>query len=284
MAIITGTEAELKNLYTSEEMNILKEAIKRKAKKDEVASLPSNDADSKTEMSIPDPIEVHVKNTMSNEEYMACSMMIAVCKNMIQKSITDAAEKNGVSVSDALKNCDAWIKGFVDFPFPFFNFEQMQEQDYKNDEFSLSANPEVIEAIVNIKNVPDLKNAVIGALKDAGPKGNLASYSNTDKKFTYFGVLTAYQEKDIAMRIVEFSMNMKNTEVKSLCGGVQKTHLDTHYRTYVFTADKEMMIMMQSKMKDKTIEIISQYFLNFLEEFYKAEYEKYKKMMESLIK
>ena len=86
------------------------------------------------------------------------------------------------------------------------------------------------------------------------------------------------------MRIVEFVMKMQNTEVKSLCGGTVETHLDTHYRTYEFTADKEMMMMMQSRMKDKTVEIISDFFISFLEEFYRKQYEQYLKMMELTVK
>ena len=39
---------------------------------------------------------------MSYEEYQACSMVMAVCQNMVQKTITDTAEEAGIT--DALKN------------------------------------------------------------------------------------------------------------------------------------------------------------------------------------
>lgn len=228
------------------------------------------------QMSIPEPLDVKANNDMPEEEYKACSMIIAVCKNMIQKTITETAQRNGIGAADALKNMDSWVKGFTDFPFPFFDFESMQEQDYKNDEFVLNTDPQIMEAIVNIENVPALKKAVISALTESGNNGNIASYSNTEKDFTYFGVITGYEAKCISMRVISFTMHMKNTEVKSLCGGVTKTHLDSHYCTYLFTADKEMMIKMQSKVKDKMLDTISAYLMDFIEEFYGEQYERFK--------
>lgn len=235
-------------------------------------------------MTIPEPMSIDAKGDMSDEDYKACSLIVNVCRNMIQKTITDIAETNNIPLSEALKNTDSWIKGFVDFPFPFFNFESMQEQDYKNDEFSLAANPEVIEEIVNIDGVPSLKKAVIGALKKAGPKGEIASYSNTEKNFNYFGIVTAYEQRAISMRIIAFSMNMKETNVKSLCGGVQKTHLDSHYKTYLFTADKEMMIKMQSRVQDKLLDTIGKYLTDFIEAFYQDELIKYKNALSGAMK
>lgn len=235
------------------------------------------------DMSIPEPMNIEANQDMSDEDYKACSMILNVCQNMIQKTITDAAEQTGIKPAEAIKSMDSWVTAFCDFPFPFFNFESAQTQDYKNDEFSLSANADVIESIVNIDGVPALKKAVISALKSAGPKGNLASYSNTERNFNYFGIVTAYEKNDIAMRIVAFSMNMKETKVSALCGNTEKTHLDSHYTTYLFKADKEMMIKMQSKVEDKMLDTISKYLNDFIESFFGDELQKYKQKISQLI-
>ncbi len=245
--------------------------------------LRSANENSLGEMSIPEPMIIDARQDMDENEYRACSMLVNVCKHMIQKTLTDTAEKNNIDAAKALKDMDLWVKGFVDFPLPFFTFESMQEQEYKNDDFCLSANADVIEQIVNIDGVPSLKRAVISALKSSGEKGNIASYSNTEKSFSYFGLITGYEQKQISMRLVSFTMNMKNTNVSSLCGMVEKTHLDSTYRTYHFTADKALMMAMQKNMEGKIIEVVSKYLLDFIEVFYGEQMERYKKMLDELI-
>ena len=132
--------------------------------------LRSANENSLGEMSIPEPMIIDARQDMDENEYRACSMLVNVCKHMIQKTLTDTAEKNNIDAAKALKDMDLWVKGFVDFPLPFFTFESMQEQEYKNDDFCLSANADVIEQIVNIDGVPSLKRAVISALKSSGEK------------------------------------------------------------------------------------------------------------------
>lgn len=44
---------------------------------------------------------------MSTADYSACSMVMAVCQNMIQKTISDAASEAHIEAVVALKNMDA---------------------------------------------------------------------------------------------------------------------------------------------------------------------------------
>ena len=218
------------------------------------------------DMSIPKPVEVDVNGTMSVEDYKACSMVMAVCQNMVQKSITEAAKTAGIAATDALKNMNAWVQGYVDFPFPFFNFKDTQNDVYQKKDFSLTADPDVVETIVNIKNLNGLKDAVIGALKKSG--GNMASYEGTDRNFNYFGVITGYNETEIATRVIKFQMNLKTTKLDSLCVHYTQTNLDTAYDTYQFVADKELMIKMQQKMGDQLVDYMADKLLEFAKQFY----------------
>ena len=225
------------------------------------------------DISIPKPLEVNVNGTMSAEDYKACSMVMGVCLNMVQKSITDQAAKVGVPADEALKKMDAWVQAFVDFPFPFFTFKDTQSDTYHKTEFSLNTDPDIVEKIVNIKNVQGLKDAVLGALKNSG--GDIASYSGTERDFKYFGVITGYNETEIAVRVIKFALHMKQTDAKSLCVTYHQTSLDTDYDTYQFIADKMLMIKMQAKMGDKLADYFAEQLLEFVKCFYDQEFRNY---------
>jgi hypothetical protein len=234
------------------------------------------------QMSVPEPVTVNANGTMTVEDYKKCSTLMAVCQNMVQKSLVNAAKAAKVEPDAALKNMNAWLQAYMDFPFPFFNFKDSQSKDYKKDDFVLNADPEVIASIVNIKDVAGLKDAVIGALKKS--QGNLASYSNTKQAFKYFGIITAYNETEIAIRVIKFAMNMEQTDVESLCVKAQKTHLDSNYDTYQFVADKILMIKMQEKMGDKVIEYMADKLLEFVKAFYDQQLAAYQQSLEKALK
>ncbi|WP_020476487.1 hypothetical protein [Zavarzinella formosa] len=250
----------------------------------EAAAAPATGSGDKVngDISIPQPLTVDVNGTMTPADYKACAMVMAVCQNMVQKSITDAAKVAGIEAADALKNMNAWVQGYVDFPFPFFNFKDTQSDVYYKADFSLTADPDVVESIINIKGVQGLKDAVVGALKKSG--GNLASYEGTDRKFNYFGVITAYNETEIAMRVIKYQMNLKTTVVDSLCVHYSQTNLDTAYDTYQFVADKDLMIKMQAKMGDQLIDYMATKLLAFVEAFYDKELGNYQKNLADLLK
>ncbi|MDR2534549.1 MAG: hypothetical protein LBD29_00775 [Treponema sp.] len=224
------------------------------------------------DMSIPEPVKVNCNGDMDPNVFRDCSTIMSVCTNMVQKMITDAAKAAGVNAKDALKNIDAWVTSFVDFPLPLFNFTEAQSQDYKNSEFSLSVNTDAVESVVNIKNVPDLKNAVIGALKKSG--GEIARYKSEKRDFTYFAVITAYTSKSIDVRVVTYQMHLQETDVQTLCGGVHKTKLDSHYDTYVFSADANFMQKLSQKIEGRTIDYFGEKLYGFITDFYDAELEK----------
>jgi hypothetical protein len=273
--------------FTKEDLPFLVEAMHRKAETHNpmiLAAVEGAGAEDKVsgDMSIPKPLEVDVNGTMSAEDYKACAMVMAVCQNMVQKSITDAAKAAGVEAADALKNMQAWVQGYVDFPFPFFNFKDTQSDVYHKRDFSLTADPDVVAEIVNIKNVDGLKDAVVGALKKSG--GNLATYAGTDRKFNYFGVITAYNETEIAIRVIKFQMNLKSTKVDSLCVHYSKTDLDTTYDTYQFVADKDLMIKMQATMGDRLVDYMAEKLLDFVKAFYDKQLSTYQQNLADLLK
>lgn len=216
------------------------------------------------EMSIPQPLTVDVNNGMTEEDYNSCAFIVSVCQNLIQQVIVDNAEKQQKEPSAAIRSVEAWVDGFLKFPFPFFNFLDFQEDRYKEDNFSLNANADVVENIVNIKGCDDLKVAVVSALRGGGNDGKLVAYSNKDRDFTYFGVVTAYTQTEVQIRVICFTMHMQNTEVKVLCGGSQKTALDSHYVTYRFAANKALMIAMQQAIKDPYVENVAKLLMDFL--------------------
>ncbi len=219
---------------------------------------------------------------MSTEEYKARAMVMTVCQNMVQKSLADAAKTAGIAAADALKNMNAWVQAYVDFPFPFFNFKDTQSDTYKKNNFSLTADPDVVEQIVNIKNLSGLKDAVIGALHKSG--GNLASYQNTERAFNHSGVITGYNQTEIALRVIKFQMHLKTTDVKSLCVSYQQTNLDTAYDTYQFVADKDLMIKMQSKMGDQLIDYMAAKLLDFSKAFYDKQLLEYQEALSDILK
>jgi hypothetical protein len=279
----------MSNSYSKEDLSFLVKAMERRAKtRNKITRVALTDdrtgANDKVGggMTIPKPVTVDVNGTMSASDYKACSTIMAVCQNMVQKSITDAAQQAGVTAGDALKNMNAWIKAYTDFPFPFFNFKDTQSQIYQKDGFSLTANPDAVATILNISNLAALKDAVVGAIRSAG--GNLASYENTDQKFNYFGIVTAYFDTEIAIRVIKFQMNLKQTKVSSLCAGVEKTRLDTAYDTYQFAADKDLMIKTQAKMGDKLVDYFAEKLLEFVKAFYDAQFEEYLKNLAQSLK
>ena len=276
--------------FTKEDLPFLVQAMNRKADSKKamlraaITGAPQIGVADKVggDMSVPKPITVDVNGTMSADDYKACSMIMAVCQNMVQKSITDAAKTAGVEAADALKNMNAWVQAYVDFPFPFFNFKDTQSDVYKKSDFSLTADPDVVAKIVNIKGLDGLKDAVVGALQKAG--GNLASYAGTDRKFCYFGVITGYNETEIATRVIKFQMNLKTTDVKSLCVSYTKTNLDTSYDTYQFVADKELMIKMQEKMEGQLIDYMAEKLLAFVKAFYDQQLADYQQNLAAVLK
>jgi hypothetical protein len=276
----------MSNSWTKEDFPFLVEAMDKKVKSIGAKTLEALSIDEKDKvnggMSIPQPVTVDVNGTMSQKDYDACAMMMAVCQNMVQKSITDAASKAGVEQTEALKSMNAWVKAYVDFPFPFFNFKDTQSDVYMKKDFSLTADPDIVENIVNIKGLAGLKDAVIGALRKAG--GNLANYENTDRKFNYFGVITGYNSTEIAVRVIKFQMNLKTTKVKSLCVTYKKTNLNTAYDTYQFVGDKDLMIKMQQKMGDKLIDYMAEKLLQFVKDFYDKQLVSYQENLANILK
>jgi hypothetical protein len=254
-----------------------KKAVKPPLLKDEQPKIGGD-------MSIPEPMQVNSNGDMDIAVYKKCSTIMTVCVNMVQKMLTDAGNEAGVSPAQALKNIDAWVAAFADFPLPVFNFSETQSQAYKKDDFALSVNPEVVESIVNIKNVAALKDAVVKALQDSGSqgKGNLVSYSNQQRDFNYFGIITGYKATSIDVRIVSFQMHMKNTDVKTLCGGVQKTSLDSNYDTYMFSADSEMMQKLSDKMGDKLIDYFADQLYTFIQQFYDDQLKNFKNTLKNI--
>lgn len=220
-------------------------------------------------MSIPEPLAVNCNNGMTEEDYNSCAFVNSVCRNVIQQVIVENAEKEGRNPNEAIRDINAWVDGFLKFPFPFFNFVDYQADHYKEDNFSFNADEKVIESIVNIKGVPDLKNAVFTALHSAGEDGKLLAYSNRDRDFTYFGVITAYTQTEIFMRVICYTMHMQSTDVKALCSKTQKTSLDSSYVTYRFSADKSLMIAMQKSIQSEYVESVAEQLLEFLKKMNK---------------
>jgi hypothetical protein len=249
---------------------------------DPPAAVGADDKVPPGQMSIPQPVTVDVKGTMTVDDYKACAMCMAVCQNMVQKTLTDAAKIAGVEPEVALKNMNAWLKAYLNFPFPFFNFKDTQRNEVKKASFSLKADPDVVESIVNIKGMDGLKDAVVGALKKAG--GNLASYQNSDQAFNYFGIITAYNETEIAVRVIKFAMNMKTTDASSLCVTYSSTSLDSLYDTYQFTAEKDLMIKLQQKMGDQMVDYMANKLLEFIKSFYDHELVAFQTDLASMLK
>jgi len=233
------------------------------------------------DMSIPEPVQVNANGDMSNEDYEKCSFIMAVCTNMVQQTITNAALDAGVNIQDALKNMSAWIQGFTAFPFPFFTFKDSQTDSYENKEFSLKADPEIVDKVLNIKNVAGLKDAVVGALKKTD--GEIGKYSKQARTFNYFGVITGYNKTDISTRVIRFSMNMANTEAKALCITYASTELNSNYETYQFVGDKYMMIKMQEALQDNLIEKMAERLLEFIDDFYKQQLDDYQSKVKAIV-
>lgn len=226
--------------------------------------------------------EVDLNASMSLSDFRACSMVMAVCQNMIQKTISDAALANGVEAAVALKNMNAWIQAFVDFPLPFFNFVDSQSDVYKKNDFKLSADPDIIDKILNIKNVPDLKDAVSAALHKTG--GEIVSYQGTSRNFNYFGIIKAYFDTRIEFRVVKYSLNLKETDVKVLCASTGVTKLDSSYDTYLFEADKEFLVKMQSKMGDQMADFFAEKLFDFIKMFYQGQLDEFKEKLATIFK
>ncbi len=213
------------------------------------------------EMSIPEPMFVSANNGMTGDDYNACSSIVSACRNMIQQVIVQA---NPGKEDKAILDMSAWVKGFLKFPFPIFNFIDYQSDTYKEDNFSFSADTDAVERILTVKDVPDLKEALFAALHSSGEDGKLMAYSQKERDFEYFGIINAYTQTDVFIRIIRFTMHMKNTEVSALCSKTQKTALDSEFVTYRFGADKGLMIALQKAMQAGMVEDIAAELLKFI--------------------
>lgn len=214
---------------------------------------------------------------MSAADYKACSMVMSVCQNMIQKTISDAASEAHIEAAVALKNMNAWVQAYVDFPLPFFNFVDTQSDDYKKTDFKLSADPDIVDKVLNIKNVPDLKDAVSATLHKTG--GDIVSYQGTTRHFNYFGIIKAYFDTRIEFRAVKYSLNLKETNVKVLCSSTDVTKLDSTYDTYLFEADKYFMVKMQEKMGDQMADYFAEMLFTFIKAFYQTQMDGFKEKL-----
>lgn len=232
------------------------------------------------DMNCSDIADVNQNAGMDLSDFNACAMVMTVCQNMIQKTISDAAYDSGISASVALKNMNAWIQAFVDFPLPFFNFVDTQSNTHSEEKFKLSADSDVVDKILNIKNVADLKDSVSAALHKTG--GDIASYEGKETHFNYFGVIKVYFDTRIEFRVVKFSLNLKNTQVKLLCSSSDYTKLDSAYDTYRFEADKDFMILMQKKMGEQMAEIFAEKLLEFVKAFYQTQLDNFKQRISEL--
>lgn len=243
---------------------------------------PGNGDKVSGDMDCSDIATVDVNAGMSKSDYQACSLVMTVCQNMIQKMISDAASKSGTDLSKALKNMDAWVQAFVDFPFPFFNFVDTQSDTYKKSAFKFSADPDIVDKIINIKGVDDLKDAVSAALHKTS--GDIISYQGTERHFHYFGVIKAYFDTGIEFRVIKYEMNLKETDVKVLCTDTDVTKLDSVYDTYCFQADKDFMIKMQSKMSEQLMDYFAEQLLVFVKTFYDEQLGKVEERLAQLLR
>jgi len=119
-----------------------------------------------------------------------------------------------------------------------------------------------VDQIVNIKGLNGLKDIVVGALKNINV--NLADYEGKDQKFNYFGIITAYNETEISIRLITFQMNLKQTKVNLLCGGIEKTHFDSIYDTYQFVGNKTVILKMYDIIGDQILENMAKSLLDFI--------------------
>ncbi len=260
---------------TQKDLPLLVLAMDRKKAANGITTLVSSANDKvQGEMSIDNPLEIAVQGSMSQEEYKSCSLIMTVCQNMVQKVITDAAKARNIPPADALKQMNVWIQGFVDFPFPFFNFKDTQSQTISKNDFSLSLDASLVESIVNISNVKGLVDAVIGALKKSG--GKLVDYKNQNKKFNYFGIITGYNVTEVSTRVIKFQLDLKSTDIAALCGSFAKTKLDSAYDTYQFVGDKNLLIETHKKIGDGPSDYFAKKLMVFMEEFYENQLKKYK--------
>ncbi len=234
------------------------------------------------EMSIDEPMIVSENGGMEKEEFEACAFMMNVCKNMIQQNIIEAAQKYNIPATEAIKSIEAWVMGLSAFPFPLFNFESSQSNKYEEKEFSMNVTDAAIDAVVNIKNVPSLKDSVVKALR--ANAGQLGKYAEKKQDFKFFGVINGYTKDSGNMRVISFTLNTQNIEVKTFCGGVQKVNLTSAYDSYYFTVDKYIMISMYKRVKDKIIDEIVKYFMDFIQLMYADLYKNYKSKMDEVFK
>lgn len=271
---------------TKEDVPFLVEAIESRHKMksnfaSESKSVRLMDDNVQGDMSIPNPVEVNVQGTMSKEDYEKCSFIMAVCTNMVQQTITNTALDAGINIQDALKNMNAWIQGFTSFPFPFFTFKDSQNDKFDKSDFSLKADPEIVDQVLNIKNVVGLKDAVVGALKKTD--GEIASYSKQNRDFNYFGVITGYNETEISTRVIKFSMQMSKTDATALCVTYKNTELHSKYDTYQFVGDKYMMIKMQEAIQERLIEKMAERLLEFIDDFYRQQLDDYRSKIKDIV-
>lgn len=242
----------------------------------------NNDKIQNQAMSTPKPLTIDVQGNMTADDYIKCSFVMATCQSMIHNILVDIAKASNIPERDALKNMDAWVKAYVEFPFPFFNFVDTQSDVFQKENFNVKTDAELIEKAVNIKGIPNLKEAVIGAVKAAS--ANLPSHSEQDRNFNYLGIVTGYNATNISTRVIKYQMNMKKTKVDSLCVHYTDTAVDTRYDTYQFVADKEMMIRMYAKTGDKPVDYLAAKLLNFLQNFYDTQFTKFTDQLRNVIK
>lgn len=107
-------------LQAIEEKNKRQTAGTRSIRKDSLGSSQVGIQDNVSgDMDCSSIANVDLNASMSLSDFRACSMVMNVCQNMIQKTISDAALASGVEAAVALKNMNAWVQAFVDFPLPF---------------------------------------------------------------------------------------------------------------------------------------------------------------------
>lgn len=172
---------------------------------------------------------------------------------------------------DFSKDSEAWINFFVNYPL-LFNFQQRESRKHDENQFSLSVNTDLVEALIDPKAPMDIKSAFIKALKNAG--GEVIATTQKRDNLEYLALIRSY-DKASTLTIYRAELKTKTSQVKILCGGTKKIDLHIVYDRIVFEINNQLAIAIYPELSKQAVDIASRYLQQFFSQFAEEEFKRF---------
>jgi hypothetical protein len=179
---------------------------------------------------------------------------------------------------DFTKDSDVWIEFFAKYPL-LFNFQSRKSKILDSNDFTLSVNSDLVTTCIDVNAPADIKSAFIQALQSSS--GEVLSTTQKKEKLEYLALIRSY-DKASTLTIYKAELRMEVTQVKTLCGGVEKVNLHIAYDEVVFEINNQLALAIYPELSKEAADIAVQYLSEFFKKFAEQEFRDFETWLDSL--